>query len=112
MSKDIHGNLDPRNLPQGDEAVPVCAQCFTPYIAGDDYCKKCGETIGQYTAYVPYVNIRFVANLYERLWKRVWYEQGVRLHRRVLGLLIIFLGAPVMFLGLPFVFFGKRQSRL
>ena len=94
-----------------DEAVPICAKCCTPYSRGTDYCKNCGATVGQYTAYIPFTNIRFFANFYGRLWTRVWYEQDIALSSRLFCMLLILLLAPIMLLGLPIVYWQRRQIR-
>ena len=90
---------------------PLCLQCLQPYSPDEYYCPKCGAGVGQYTAYLPFVDIRFIANFHGQLWQRVWFEPEVPLVSRVLGLLFILLLAPVMVLGLPFALLRRRKDR-
>ena len=95
-----------------DDELPVCHKCFEPYSRYDHYCKNCGVTVGQYTAYMPFVNIPFFAEFFGRLWRRTWFEKNVPWYARLFSLILVFLLAPIMLLGLPFVYFEKRHRFL
>ena len=42
---------------QSDEAVPVCHHCLTPVGAGQWFCVHCGNSVGPYNNWMPYVHI-------------------------------------------------------
>ncbi|MHC4411014.1 MAG: hypothetical protein ACYS0F_18650 [Planctomycetota bacterium] len=77
----------------------------------DYYCPACGAAVGQFTAYLPFIDIPFHANFYARLWHRVWFEPSVALLSRALTFLLIVVMAPIMLVGLPFVWFARRRKR-
>lgn len=45
-----------------NNSIPVCSKC-TKVVKGplQDYCPYCGNVTGEYTRYVPFVNIPFTA---------------------------------------------------
>ena len=94
--------------PLNDE-LPVCHNCLETFSRHDHYCQNCGATVGQCTAYMPFVNIQFFANFFGRLWQRTWFEKGVSLPTRLFSLVLIVLLAPFMLVGLPFVLFRKLR---
>lgn len=96
---------------QRDETIPVCPHCFTPFGETQYYCAHCGESVGQLTGYIPFVNIRFATNFYGRLWRRAWFGKGAGLGTRILCLLVVSLAAPLMFVGLPFVLWDYMRKR-
>ncbi len=59
-----------------DEEIPICLHCFTPYHETEHYCKVCGEAVGQFTPYVPFVNIPFNYSIFGKIWRKLWYEDG------------------------------------
>ena len=93
------------------DGVPLCTRCLRPHSPHQYYCAHCGAAVGQYTAYIPYVDIPFFANFYGRLWRRAWFERGVSLISRAFSMLIILLAAPVMLIGLPFAILKRRRER-
>ena len=95
---------------QTDE-IPLCTRCLRPHSPHQHYCEHCGAAVGQYTTYIPYIDIPFFANFYGRLWRRVWFDRGVPLTSRAFGLLIILLAAPVMLIGLPFAIVKRWRER-
>ena len=86
-------------------------RCKPPSPPHRYYCEHCGAAVGQFTPYIPYIDIPFFADFYGRLWRRVWFERGVSLASRALGLLIILLAAPVMLIGLPFAIARRGRRR-
>lgn len=96
---------------ESSEGVPLCLRCLAPHSPHEYYCKHCGAAVGQFTPYIPFVDIPFYANFYGRLWKRVWHERGVPVLSRAFSLWLIGLLAPVMLVGLPFVILERRRRR-
>jgi len=99
--------------PRGSSSdeIPLCIRCLTPHSPADYYCRKCGAAVGQWTTYLPYIDIPFLVNFCVRLWRRVWFEPGVSLPRRAFCLLLILFLVPGMLLGLPFVWAARRRNR-
>ena len=85
------------------DATPCCPHCLAQISPLEDYGSHCGEAVGQLTGVIPFVNIRFQTNFYGKLWRKLWYHEGVGMLTRAICLLCIMLLAPVMFLGLPVV---------
>ncbi len=93
------------------DATPCCPHCLAQISPLEDYCSHCGEAVGQLTGVIPFVNIRFQTNFYGKLWRKLWYHEGVGMLTRAICLLCIMLLAPVMFLGLPVVIWDAIQAR-
>src|SRR5688572_27583819 len=91
-------------------ATPVCPGCLAPIELARDYCKTCGRDTGQFTTYLPYVNIPWMATGFAAAWQRVWQHNGPRWYARVGCFLFILLFAPVMLVGLPFVLLARRRG--
>ena len=52
--------------------TPVCVHCLTPIEDfKQHYCSKCGHVTGEFTRYIPFVNIRFNYSLFGTLWRKV-----------------------------------------
>lgn len=101
------------------EQVPVCLNCLTPHSPLQHYCRKCGQTVGQLTPYMPFLNIPFNFAIFDTMWKRIWGREEAAVGWRIFYVLLIFLCVPIMLLGLPFAIVAKfrkepdrtRQSR-
>ncbi len=96
--QDIAESKETSGLPE----VPVCLRCFTPFDPLQHFCRHCGETVGQLTPYIPYLNIPFKVSIFSIMWKRVWFDKQTRLLTKIFFLFMIFYFAAVMYLGLPF----------
>ena len=83
-------------------ARPVCPRCFQPFEATVDYCEGCGQAVGRYTEYLPFVNIRWQLAGYDRLWRRIWPWELGRVGR-IVGVLIALSLAPFLLLAMPFL---------
>lgn len=94
-----------------DQEVPVCLKCFTPYQPLQHYCQKCGDTVGQLSPYIPFINIPFNMSIFATMWRRIWFEKGVRLTSKVSYSVMIILFAGVMLIGLPFAVIAKLRSK-
>ncbi len=81
------------------EPTPVCLGCLTPYDPLQHYCDCCGTVVGQFTPYIPYLNIAFNYSLFDRMWTRLWYPQGESAPRRTVYVLMIIVLA---FIQVPF----------
>ena len=85
------------------KAQPVCPHCFRRFLPHEYYCPRCGEAVGQLTGYIPFVSIRFYTNFYGKMWRKVWYDENIRMLTRAICLVLIIIRVPVMVLGLPVV---------
>ena len=91
--------------------TPLCPRCLAPVDPVRYYCARCGWDTGQFTPYIEYVNIRWMANAYGNLWQRLWHDSKPSRATKVGYFLFILLSAPAMLVGLPFVWLAKRQQR-
>ncbi len=110
MSGNVESNHSEPHEATPDDGIPLCTRCLAPHSPDDHYCQNCGAAVGQFTTYIPFVDIPFYANFYARLWERVWHERRVALHSRAFCVLLILLFAPVMLVGLPFVLLKRRNG--
>ncbi|HEX6812547.1 MAG TPA: hypothetical protein VF384_13055 [Planctomycetota bacterium] len=92
----------------GSAPTPVCPGCLAPIERARYYCKRCGRDTGQFTSYLPFVNIPWMATGFGTAWQKVWQSNGPRWYARVGYMLFIVLFAPVMLVGLPFVLLARR----
>jgi hypothetical protein len=90
-----------------DDGVPVCRGCFSPIQPGTDYCAKCGSAVGQYTEYVPFVNIPWLASGYDRLRRATWPKAG-GVAAQTVGVFAAFLLTPFLLIGVPFKRLAER----
>ncbi|QSH41681.1 hypothetical protein P0136_06780 [Lentisphaerota bacterium ZTH] len=89
-----------------DNARPVCPRCLTPVDSPfRHYCSKCGEAVGKYTRYIPFVNIQFNYSIFGTIWKNIKSPENSRSKRFLYYLLIIIL-APLMPVFLLIVWLG------
>ena len=92
-------------------AIPVCVGCLAPVDSARYYCKSCGYDTGQFTTYLPFVDIPLMAAGYGAVWRRIWSSESSRWYSIVGCILFIIVFAPVMLVGLPFVWLARRKSR-
>lgn len=95
-----------------EDAVPVCSHCLEPVGPMDHYCARCDMAVGQWTGYLPWVNIPYMARFFGELWERIWWRRGVSWLRRVIYFTVIALLAGPMLLAIPFVLWRKIRSAL
>lgn len=92
------------------DATPLCTRCLEPFDPLQHYCRSCGNTVGQYTAMIPFVDIPFMYSGVDLLWTRMWNRPGRSAASRVvdgvaacalslclagfIGPLILVAGAP------------------
>jgi hypothetical protein len=85
---------------EGD-GTPVCIRCFKPVDPLHHYCPHCGEATGQFTHYIPFVNLRWQASVWGRMWRQVW-SRNVSFMGRIFRLLMIIWNVPILLIGLLF----------
>ncbi len=94
------------------EALPVCIKCFKEVKnKNQHYCSKCGHITGEYTRYIPFVNLAFNYSIFENLWDDLIGENKSLL-KRLLSFILILLLAPIMLLfGIPILISSKLNRK-
>ncbi len=85
---------------EGD-GIPVCLKCFQPVNPLYNYCPNCGGAIGNFTHYLPFVNIRWQASVWGQAWRQVWFPDVSILGRLFRFIMIVWM-VPIMLIGLLF----------
>lgn len=101
---------DTDNAAEKETEVPLCLHCMRPVSPLDHYCQHCGQSVGQFTPYLPYEGIRFHAGMWGKLWKRLWFSDVDTLPRKCFFFLVILIGAPVLLLALPHVWWQSLEE--
>jgi hypothetical protein len=80
----------------------LCTRCQRPVSSSrQHYCPDCGNVTGEFTGYLPFVNIPFSCSLYETLWKKLKLKEG-HLAARLFGFLVLLFCAPlILIVGIP-----------
>ena len=109
-------NLDERDfLEEGDvdqvtgEATPVCLSCMQPVDPLGYYCPNCGGVSGQFTEYLPFVNIRWGASVWGRMWRQIW-SRDISIIGRLFRFIMVIWQVPLMLIGL--LFMGRKKNQL
>lgn len=89
--------------------TPVCIRCFTPVDPLLYYCPNCGEATGQFTHYMPFVNLQWQASVWGRMWRQVW-SHDVSFLGRAFRLLMIIWKVPILLIGVFFKPDKESQS--
>lgn len=93
--------------------VPLCTRCLRPVHAGRYYCPHCGQATGEYTTYLPFVDIPFQVDFMAAWWKRAT-GPGLAWWRRIPMLLLLFLEVPIVvvicLLSLPWRAIRRRRA--
>jgi hypothetical protein len=92
-------------------AIPVCLGCLAPVDRDRHYCKSCGHDTGQFTTYLPYVDIPWMAAGFGAVWRRIWSSGQSRWFTRAGCILFLIVFAPVMFVGAPNTWLARRKNR-
>ncbi|MBT7304442.1 MAG: hypothetical protein HN849_33210 [Victivallales bacterium] len=83
---------------------PVCSKCLAPVAsASQHYCQGCGNAIGEFTPYVPFVNIRFNCSLFATLWHKL-KDPEVPIVHKFIPAVVLLLFAPLL-AGIPYLFY-------
>ncbi len=89
-----------RSEPGGTEKeVPVCLRCLEPADPANHYCPHCGEATGQFTHYIPFVNIPWQTRIWGQVWRQMWSGEG-SVPGRLFRLFMIVWNVPIMLVGL------------
>ena len=102
--------MEPVESAEEDLGTPVCLRCLTPFDPLQHYCTNCGEAVGQLTPYIPFVNIGFSVSIYERLWRRIWFERRDRWWAKAFYFVFIAMFAEILLLVVPFVLWRRYRS--
>jgi hypothetical protein len=81
--------------------TPVCIGCFRPVDPLAHYCPNCGAATGQFTHYLPFVNLRWQASVWGQAWRQM-QSTDVSLPGRLFRLFMIVWNVPVMLIGVLF----------
>lgn len=84
-----------------DEGTPVCIKCFQPVNPLANYCSNCGGATGNFTHYLPFVNIQWQASVWGQAWRQIW-SPDVSVPGRLFRFIMIIWNAPIMLIGLFF----------
>jgi hypothetical protein len=88
-------------LEEEGEGTPVCIKCFRPVDPLAHYCPNCGGATGQFTHYLPFVNIRWQASVWGQAWRQIW-SRDVSIGGRLFRAIMIVWNVPIMLIGLLF----------
>jgi hypothetical protein len=93
-----------------EESQPLCPQCLTPFEPSQHYCLKCGETVGNYTRYIPFINIPFQVEFSAKLWKKFWSSETIIISKIGLFPIVLVLWGPLFLVGMPFEIWKKYKK--
>lgn len=94
---DPHDPLDPHD----DGAMPLCLACMNPVSPFAYTCPACGHSAGQFTTYMPFEQIPFIAECLGELWRRFWFARERSVAHRLFCVALIGVCYPWMFLAAP-----------
>jgi hypothetical protein len=98
--------IDEEDIPKEDsDGIPVCIKCFQPVDPLAHYCPNCGGATGNFTHYLPFINIRWQASVWGQAWRQIWSDE-VSISGRLFRFIMIVWNVPIMLIGLLF-----RSSR-
>jgi len=94
--------MEQEDIPEKEnEGTPVCIKCFKPVDPLAHYCPNCGGSTGQFTHYLPFVNIRWQASVWGQAWRQIW-SRDVSIPGRIFRFIMIVWNVPIMLIGLLF----------
>jgi hypothetical protein len=92
---------DERDVPEEGDGTPVCIKCFRPVNPLDNYCSNCGGATGNFTHYLPFINIRWQVSVWGQAWRQIWYKD-ISIPGRVFRFFMIVWNVPFLLIGLLF----------
>ena len=93
-----------------EESQPLCFQCLSPIKPLQHYCSNCGGTVGNYTRYIPFVNIPFQVEFSVKVWRKFWRSDDSVILKFCIFPILIFLWGQLFLIGLPFELWRKYQK--
>jgi hypothetical protein len=106
------GEVDKKDL-EGD-AKALCLNCSRPVDnPSQHYCPNCGNITGEYTRYIPFVNIRYNYSIFGKIWFTL-KNPDAAMSKRILCFLLILICPPLMLfyvLALPIILCGALKRR-
>ena len=99
------------NVQTEEYSQPLCPQCLTPFEPLQHYCANCGGTVGDYTRYMPFVNIPFQVEFFGKVWKLFW-NGNISFFKKI-GIfpILISLWGSLFWVGVPFEIWKKYKKR-
>ena len=103
--------IDLNKIPKED-LQPLCLNCLRPVDnPSQHYCPNCNNITGEFSRYIPFVNIPFNYSAFGRAWKKL-FSRDVNFFKKVYYLLFILMGAPIVIvIGTLVLFFGKEPEK-
>ena len=99
-----------------DNSTPICLNCAKPVEnINQHYCPHCGNVTGEYTRYIPFVNIQFNYSIFKALWEKL-NNRKIILPVRIIYFFLILVLAPIMLIvgipvGLYYTIKGKFKKK-
>jgi hypothetical protein len=89
---------DTSDKPVIEEPCPICPRCMQPCNPHNDYCLNCdsNEAMNPLVTYMPFESIRFIAGLYGRMFKAVFFEKQTSWVKRIFYFVILLIAVPVI----------------
>ena len=82
------GEIDSEEL--NSDSKPICLKCQRPVNNPSQYyCLNCGNVTGDYTRYMPFINIPFNYSIFGKIWKRLKNPETFILTKIMLFVLIL-----------------------
>ena len=107
-------DMGQKDIPEEEgDGTPVCIKCFKPVDPLAHYCPNCDGATGQFTHYLPFVNIRWQASVWGQAWRQIW-SRDVSIPGRLFRVIMIVWNVPIMLIGLlfrPIHGIGKDQCQ-
>lgn len=113
QEQDTMSPFESVSMQVGEDAVPVCPNCFEPCNPLDNYCPNCGsnDPINPLASYMPFVDLRFKVGMIAKLWRKAWSSETM-LGLRIIYLCMFLFFMPILFvIALPFAIIEKIKSK-
>ena len=103
-------NIEKKEIVEEGDGTPVCIVCMRPIDPLAHYCPNCGEASGQFTKYLPFVNLRWQASVWGKIWRQIW-SRDVSIPGRLFRFIMIVWCVPIMLIGLLFRINWKTKKK-
>lgn len=101
-------NIEERDVVEEEgDGTPICISCMKPIDPLYYYYPHCGEACGQLTQYLPFLNLRWIASVWGRMWRQIW-SRDVSIPGRLFRFIMIIWNVPIMLIGL--LFMGNKKT--